>query len=89
MDRFRNLDECTFKILELESTNKKIVVEFEERVRRIKKEVEESTEREIGKMREELEMARRSKIFADEELEMQKEQYQLLLDDLGKLVRNE
>ena len=49
VDRFRNLDECTFKILELESTNKKIVVEFEERVRRIKKEVEESTEREIGR----------------------------------------
>ena len=65
------------------------MVEFEERVKRIKKEVEESMEREMGKMREELEMARRSKIFADEELEMQKEQYQLLLEDLGKLVRNE
>ena len=51
MDRFRNLDECTFKILELESTNKKIVMEFEERVRRIRKEVEESAEREMGKMR--------------------------------------
>ena len=34
-------------------------------------------------------MAKRSRIFADEELEMQKDQYQLLLEDLGKLLRNE
>ena len=26
LDRFRNLDECTFKILELESTNKQMVL---------------------------------------------------------------
>lgn len=32
VERFRNMDECTFKILELEAINKRVVNDFEERL---------------------------------------------------------
>lgn len=40
VERFRNLDECTFKILELESVNKKVINDFEEKLKKMKKEIE-------------------------------------------------
>jgi hypothetical protein len=61
IDRFRNLDECTFKILELESLNKQVVTDFEAKLARVRREVEEHSLREIDKLKDEIELARRSK----------------------------
>jgi hypothetical protein len=41
VERFRNMDECTFKILELEAINKRVVNDFEERLQQIKEDQEE------------------------------------------------
>lgn len=41
VERFRNMDECTFKILELEAINKRVVNDFEERLQQIKDDQEE------------------------------------------------
>jgi hypothetical protein len=40
------MDECTFKILELESINKRVVNDFEERLQRIREDQEEEWDRE-------------------------------------------
>ena len=36
LEKFKNLDECTFRILELESINKKIVSDFENKLQLIR-----------------------------------------------------
>lgn len=41
VERFRSMDECTFKILELEAINKRVVNDFEERLQQIKEDQEE------------------------------------------------
>ncbi len=46
VERFRSMDECTFKILELESINKRVVNDFEERLQRIREDQEEEWDRE-------------------------------------------
>ena len=51
LERFKNLDECTFRILELESINKKIVSDFEDKLRVIREESEHNGNYELECLR--------------------------------------
>lgn len=55
VDRFRNLDECTFRIMELEALNKRMVVEYDERIAAIAREIDERSRRERDRLKNELE----------------------------------
>lgn len=61
VERFRNLDECTFKILELESINKRVVNDFEEKLKKIRVDHEEGWQRERYLLAEDMESLKRAK----------------------------
>jgi chromosome segregation ATPase len=89
VERFRSLDECTFKILELEAINKRVVNDFEERLQVIREDQEEGWERERQLAGEELKGLQRGKDNCERENEALRAQIQSVLADISRLASDE